>query len=281
MKIAFIGGDERMLFAASNFAAEGADTYVFGFDINVRKYGNIKSSPSLRSALENTDILVLPLPCSKNGKTVFAPFSEDSISLSDIADTKEEKTLVICGKADKDLPFSAIDYYLREDFAVLNAVPTAEGAVKIAIEETKRNISGMSIAVLGFGRVGKILSKTLVCLGADVSVFARKADARAWAKAFFCKAYDFSRLNENICQFDCIFNTVPHKVLFPQDLALIKNGAVIIELASLPGGTEASELQKAGIRLVSAQGLPGKIAPKSAGKIIYETVKEIISEEYR
>ncbi len=267
-----------MLFAAAELAAEGCEVCAFGFDINTEKYGDVKGAGTLSAALAGADAVVLPLPYSRDGEHVFAPFSDKEIMVCDVLKHLEEKTVLLGGKMPADFPRRAIDYYAREDFAVMGAVPTAEGAVKLALEETKLTVHGMRTAVLGFGRVGKILAKTLVSLGADVSVFARSAEARAWARAFYCKAESFGALEGKMGDFDCIFNTVPHKVLTPEALARARRGALIIELASAPGGADAAEAERARVRLVQAQGLPGKVSPKSAGKIVYETFKEIMEE---
>jgi dipicolinate synthase subunit A len=170
-------------------------------------------------------------------------------------------------------------YTLSESFAVKNAVLTAEGALKIAIEETKSSVCGMRAAVLGFGRIGKILAKNLLALGARADVFARKSEARAWACAVGAEAHGFGELAERIGEYDCIFNTVPENIAGKEALARVKNGAPIIELASPPGGVSEKDARDAGARLVSASGLPGKTAPKSAGKIIYETITEMMNEE--
>ena len=79
--------------------------------------------------------------------------------------------------------------------------------------------------------------------------------------------------------YDCIFNTVPENVIYASTLARVKRGTPVIELASPPGGVDAAEAEKAGVRLVPAGGLPGKIMPRAAGKIIYEALKEMIDEE--
>ncbi len=267
-----------MLFAAADFAADGFDVCAFGFDIDTERYGKVKSERTPEGALSGADIVALPLPYSRDGERIFTPFSEKAIMVGDILNLLDEKSVLLGGKMPADFPRRAIDYYAREDFAVMGALPTAEGAIKLALEETKLTVHGMKAAVLGFGRVGKILAKTLVSLGADVTVFARSAEARAWARVFYCKAKNFSALAEEIGAFDSIFNTVPHKILFADALARAKSGAVIIELASAPGGADAGEAARAGVRLISAQSLPGKVTPKSAGKIIYETFKEIMEE---
>lgn len=281
MKITFIGGDERMLFAAEKFAAAGNDTHVYGFDNILPRCNALIYESDLKKALQDSSAAVLPLPCTSDGKNVFAPFADHDIAISDALERLAPDTLLLGGKMGELEKDGAIDYSRREDFAILNAIPTAEGAVKLAIEHTKMTVCGMNTAVLGFGRIGKMLSKTLVSLGANVTVFARRTDALAWAKAFFCKAEHISELSRHIASFDCIFNTVPSKIIYEQDLALIKKEAVIIELASSPGCVDAEEAEKVGVNLINARGLPGKITPKSAGNIIFETLKEIIKEEYR
>ena len=281
MKITFIGGDERMLFAAKKFAADGNDISVYGFDANEKRLGSIQYENDLKKALQNASAAVLPLPATKDGNNVFAPFAKFDIPIAEVLENIRKDTLLLGGRMGEIAKGRAIDYSQREDFAILNAIPTAEGAIKLAIEHTKKTVCGMNTAVLGFGRVGKILSKTLISLGANVTVFARRTDALAWAKAFFCKAEHISELNGHISSFDCIFNTVPSKIIYTKDLALIKNEAVIIELASLPGCVAAEDAAKAGVSLIDARGLPGKITPQSAGNIIFETLKEIIKEEYR
>lgn len=52
--------------------------------------------------------------------------------------------------------------------AVLNAIPTAEGAIQIAMEEMPVTIHGSKALVLGFGRVGKTLAKMLDGIGAKL-----------------------------------------------------------------------------------------------------------------
>lgn len=274
----FIGGDERMLFAAGAFAEDGYEAYVCGFDIDVREYGAIRRENTLSAALSEADYIILPLPYSGDGKSVNAPFYSGKINVDDVIDLRGN-ALVMGGRLNGILRDVAIDYYEREDFAVLNALPTAEGAVKLAIEQTKRTLCGMDVAVIGFGRVGKVLAKTLVSLGAKVTVYARSAEARAWAKVFFCRARRVDSINSHLSEHSCIFNTVPERILGEGELSKISKNALLMELASAPFGVDTQAAKRYGVRLCIAQALPGKITPKSAGQIIYQTLKEITEEE--
>jgi len=53
----------------------------------------------------------------------------------------------------------SVDLLEREEMAVLNAIPTAEGAIQIAMEEMPITLHGSNALILGFGRIGKILAK--------------------------------------------------------------------------------------------------------------------------
>lgn len=264
-----------MLFAAELFRQNGFEAAVYGFEKAFPCCPDIKKE-SKAAALFGADYAVLPPVVSRDGENIFAPFSEEAIPACEL---DFGNSLVFCGISCPHISARTVCYALREGFAVGNALPTAEGALKIAMEETKATVCGMRAAVLGFGRIGKLLAKDLLSLGAKVDVFARRSEARAWAKVMGASAHDFDALETEIAAYDCIFNTVPENIISARALARIKRGAPIIELASSPGGADAAEAEKAGVHLVPAGGLPGKIMPKAAGKIIYETVREMIEEE--
>ena len=57
------------------------------------------------------------------------------------------------------------DYFAREELAVANAVPTAEGAVQLAMEHLPITIHGARVLVVGFGRVGRTTAQRFQALG--------------------------------------------------------------------------------------------------------------------
>jgi dipicolinate synthase subunit A len=274
-RIVFIGGDARMLFAARAFAEDGFCTSVCGFDL--AESADLAEEESAEAALAAADIVVLPPVVSRDGENVHAPLSSRKIPLSvlDIGSAS-----MFCGAScPPPIKARAKNYAAREDFAVKNAVPTAEGALKIAMEETGESICGMRACVLGFGRIGAVLARDIVALGGRACVFARRAEARALAQTFGADACSFDDLGAQIGSYDCIFNTVPERIVSKATLAGIKSGAPFIELASAPGGADPELAREGGVRFIPAGGLPGKIMPNAAGKIVYETIKEMIREE--
>lgn len=76
------------------------------------------------------------------------------------------------------------DYLSREELAVRNGVPTAEGAIEAAMAATDVTLCGTPCLVIGFGRIGKLLAHRLRGLGAEVTVSARRLDDLAWIDAF-------------------------------------------------------------------------------------------------
>lgn len=127
------------------------------------------------------------------------------------------------------------DYGARDDFAILNALPTAEGAIECAMREYEGTILGSKCLVTGFGRIGKILAHKLVLLGANVTVSARKPSDLAYVKALGYNALNTENLR-TVKRFDIVFNTIP-RLIFDRELLMnTDTNTLIIDLASLPGG---------------------------------------------
>ena len=158
------------------------------------------------------------------------------------------------------------DYYDNEAVLLRNAAITAEGAVALAMERTDRTLLGSRVLILGGGRISQALAPRLRALGAEVTVYARGEAQRALAACQGCRTLE--KLPENPEGYHILFNTVPAPLL-PR----AAEGALNIELASAPGGFRDS----AGV--VTARGLPGKTAPRSAAEALLGPILAIIREE--
>ena len=284
IKITFIGGDMRQISAAKALFRKGFAVCLYGFEGCAFPDGAVLSD-SLRDALKDADCVVLPLPYAREGK-INAPLTKEDISFEEIIENAGS-AVVLGGKIDEKAYKRAAahnikltDYYGREELSILNAVPTAEGAVEIAMRELPTTVFGMECAVTGYGKVGRVLASTLKALGADVTVFARKAEARAWAKVDGCRAEDIKEMKTLAGKFSCIFNTVPAVIIDERIVRSLNRSALIVDLASPPGGVDIGAAEQCGVRCISAMSLPGRVAPDSAGEIIAETIENIlISEE--
>ena len=281
--VGIIGGDKRGLYCAKAFLFDGMKVTLSGFS-------NIKSSSgyeisSVYDTAYNSDFLVLPLPCVK-GNCINAPFSDEKINLTDELINAMSGKKIFCGIKEKLLSVApqlkdfVYDYSEREEFAILNAVATAEGALQIALKEYEGTISHAKVLVCGFGRIGKILSDMLISLNADVTVSARKQSDLAYISTKRCTGVRTSSLG-TLQPFDIIFNTVPALVFDAKTLSHIAQKALVIDLASVPGGVDFESASRMGISAIHALSLPGKSAPKTAGEIIKNTISNMLEEDDR
>ena len=162
-----------------------------------------------------------------------------------------------------------------------NALPTAEGAINIAMQEMPGMIANSKILIMGYGRIGKLLAHKLNGLDAQIWISARKSKDLAWIEAFGYNAVTYNEIDDFLHEFDVIFNTVPSLLLDEQRLQNIKEECVIIDLASNPGGIDFLSAKNLGRNVIWALSLPGKYAPLTAGKILARTLKIIMEEELR
>lgn len=159
-----------------------------------------------------------------------------------------------------------------------NAPPTAEGAVQLAMEELPITLHNARVLVIGYGRLGRVLAQRLAALGAHVTVAARSYEQLAWAQVWGCATEHTSCLAPWLCSFDLVVNTVPAQVLGREELAGLKPGALVIDLASKPGGVDLEAASALGVKVIWALSLPGKVAPVSSGSYLKSTIYHIIDE---
>lgn len=146
------------------------------------------------------------------------------------------------------------------------------------MQETPYTIHSSNCLVIGYGRVGKVMAKTLSGLSAHTYVAARKYSDIAWIKANGYNPVPIKELGDSIGKFDIIFNTVPSLVLDFRLLPKINKDCLIIDLASKPGGVDFEVARDLGKKVIWALSLPGKVAPDTAGDIIKDTIVNILEE---
>ena len=267
---AVIGGDRRSFYAAQKLREYGFETKLFGLK-NEETY-----QPSEKI---NTNAVLLPVPLTKDGIRLFAPESEESIFISDVLHSIAENTLVFAGGSIQTEDKRITDYAKREDFALMNAVPTAEGALMLALQNGKTTVCGMSAAVIGFGKVARAVAKLFSAVGAQITVFARKEQARREAHILGYTAKPISELSECADAYRLLINTVPAKIFEKEILTRIRKDALLMELASAPFGVDFEEAEALGVCTFLASGLPGKYFPETAGYAVAETVLNVLREK--
>ena len=285
MRFAVLGGDMRQAKLAELLAADGRSVSTFAID-KIRLDSAITQETSLKEAVEAADCVILPLPVTSREGMLNTPLSCDLFTTREIFAALSPKQIICAGKVDDatceladTMGLEVIDYLKREELAVANAVPAAEGAIQLIMEETPITVSHARCLVIGFGRIGKILCHRLHSLGAYVTASARKYADLAWIRAYGYEAEETPNIDQILGEFDVVINTVPARVLDESRLRRLKTGCLCLDLASKPGGMDFSAASKLGVKAVWALSLPGEVAPVSSGGIIKDTVYNILNEK--
>lgn len=280
LEIMIAGGDARELILAGELKEKGAIVSFYGFEKAGLPPELLKRPP------DSVDVIILPLPGVNMDGLIYSVFAGQPLHFCHLEPWLRPGMLVIAGRMPAPLQQAMETRKIHvactaelDELAIHNAVPTAEGAVAMAMQESDITIHGSRALVTGFGRCGIPLARTLHALGASVTVAARRREARAMAEALGFAAVTFEMLLEQgIADFDFIFNTVPELILTENVIESVKQGAVIIDIASAPGGTDFAAAEKRKLKCYLAPGLPGKVAPVSAGKILARVYPHIISK---
>ncbi len=284
--IGILGGDLRIIFLAKILAKDGYNVYTYGIEKDDFINYNIIKCKKIEELYKLCDNIISGIPFSKDGIYINAPFIDKKIYVSSTLKELSNRTL-IAGAIKQDIKEEAyrnkvniIDLMEDESLTIMNVIPTVEGAIQIAMENTAFTINNSKCLVLGFGRIGKLLSRQLKNLGANVSCTARKEKDLAWIRAYGYKEIHINNLNENLNEYDIIFNTIPSLILNNERLKILKNkntDVTIIDLASNPGGIDFVRAKEYNIKAIQSLGLPGKVAPITAAKYIKETLEKILN----
>ncbi|GAA3406550.1 dipicolinate synthase subunit DpsA [Paenibacillus hodogayensis] len=287
IQVALIGGDARQLEVIQKFSELDASVTLIGFDNLQHVFSGVTKVALSPQALEKSDAVILPVVGTDDTGAVESIFSTSDIAIRDehlLALPSHAKLYTgmakpylkkLCSEHNIEL----IELLDRDDVAIYNSIPTAEGALMMAIQNTDITIHGSSCMVLGLGRTGLTMARTLQGLGAHVKVGIRKPEhfARAWEMGF--SPFYLGELSNQVTNIDLLFNTIPTMIVTAQIIANMPHRAVIIDLASKPGGTDFRFAEKRGVKAMLAPGLPGIVAPKTAGRIIANTVAQLIMDD--
>jgi dipicolinate synthase subunit A len=287
VRVAFIGGDARQLEIIRIFLELDAQVILIGFDNLQNAFSGITKESLAKEALERVDALILPAVGTDDSGNVESIFSTEELLLTETHIASLPKhAKIYTGMAKPYLKklcanqrIELVELFDRDDVAIYNSIPTAEGALMLAIQNTDITIHGSNCMVLGFGRTGFTMARTLQGLGAHVKVGVRRPEhfARAWEMGF--SPFYTKDLYEHVANIDLLFNTIPTMIVTAQVITNIPHRALIIDLASKPGGTDFRFAEKRGIKAMLAPSLPGMVAPKTAGRIMANTLSQLIQDD--
>lgn len=285
LQVAVLGGDARQLEIIRKLTELDAKVYLAGFDQLEQSFTGAVKEKLEDLPFHELDAIILPVAGLQPTGDIETVFSPHHLRLTKEMLTKTpEHCMIFTGigppalvKLAEQTGKTLIRLFDRDDVAIYNSIPTAEGAVMLAIQHTNFTIHGSSVAVLGMGRVGMSVARTFASLGANVKLGARKSEHLARAIEMGLTPFAIDQLPKEAESLDIIINTVPSLVITAQAIAKMKPHTLIIDLASKPGGTDFQFAKKRSIEAILALGLPGIVAPKTAGQILAGVIAELLS----
>lgn len=284
--IAMIGGDQRQIYARKKLE-------LMGFQVSCWGLGEADTHETWQDTFKNVDCVLLPIPTSEDGIRVRCPLhTGQGCRFTALLEEIPHDVCLVGGalppvwvaQAEKK-QITCWDYNGSEVFQLRNAGPTAEGAILLAMQALKRTVNGLSAAILGYGRIASLLAEKLKLLGADVTVYARKARdlAHAELRGIATRQLSEQGVSEALRGMNAqvVFNTVPQQLVTEELLQTWNPKCVLVELASAPGGFHLLAVERLGFTRIHGAALPGRLFPETAGEILAETVAERLNVRNR
>ena len=164
------------------------------------------------------------------------------------------------------------------EFSYWNAKATAESTLANAILLSPRTLFESRCLILGYGKCAKALARLLSMQTPYLSVAARNPVQLAEASLTGAQIISLEQLSDcELSSFDFIFNTIPAPILTSALLEQISPSALLLDLASAPGGFTLEEAKAMGRNAHLLLGLPGKCAPLSSAEkmmsFIFQRIK--------
>ncbi|MCA1030124.1 dipicolinic acid synthetase subunit A [Bacillus timonensis] len=286
MHIAVIGGDARQLEVIRKLTELDAKISLIGFDQLDHGFTGASKVQIDEVDFSEIDAIVLPIPGTNGEGHVETIFSNEQVVLTEeilrntpkhctifsgISNSYLDNLIKITGR-------KLIKLFDRDDVAIYNSIPTVEGTIMMVIQHTDTTIHNSNVLVLGLGRVGMSVARAFRALGAHVKVGARKSEHIARISEMGLTPFHLSELEDVAKDIDVCINTIPHPIVTASVLSKMPAHTLIIDLASKPGGTDFRYAEKRGIKAILAPGLPGIVAPKTAGQIVANVLSQLLLE---
>ena len=287
VEIAVMGGDARQLEVIKKLAELDSKISLIGFEQLNHPFAGASKEKINEMDFSSIDAVILPIPGTDLEGKIETIFSNEEVVLkSELLSKTPPHCTIYSGISNAYLDSIAkkvnrklVKLFERDDVAIYNSIPTVEGTIMMAIQHTDFTIHGSRVMVLGLGRTGMSVARSFHVLGAKVKVGARKSEHIARITEMGMEPFFLDNLEEVVKDVDICINTIPVNILTAKVLAKMPTHTLIIDLASKPGGTDFRYAEKRGIKALLAPGLPGIVAPKTAGKILANVLSQLLQED--
>lgn len=286
MKVLFLGGDKRQLVIINHFLEREYEIDVVGYSL-ANLDNRINKITLDKVKIDLYDIVILPVSGVKENYQIVSDFENDKFFLApEFLKKVKDRSLIFTGIRTKELDEmlritnkDAIPLMDDDDVKRNNSIPTVEGIIGDIIYNTEYTIYGARIFVLGYGNVGKLLTEKLKSLGAIVTVgVLLLEDYKALVEQQTpCIYTNNQRLMENIIQTsNVVVNTVSNLVLNKEYLEVANKDIYILDISSHPHGVDFKTADELQLKNKLLLGIPGNVAPKTAGTILVNKIESIL-----
>lgn len=267
-KALIIGGDKRQMYIKKYIES---------------KFGEVFHlySPADIWVLDETEKyshIILPVPFSKDRETVYTDGGA-CIRVDEVISRVSSCHTVFGSGFGSDtldkLEDKGVEYhdFMRDKILKrANAYLTAQGVLRLMLDDTQDCITGKKALIIGFGDVGDTLAEKLRALGLEVYITARNRHKLSLAEYSGYKTMTLPASRSSVYLFDYIFGTVPVNLLGADDIRLMKNDSTYIELASPPYTAEASAFEVYNKKYILGASLPGRFLPMASGRLLAEYI---------
>jgi dipicolinate synthase subunit A len=284
--VAVVGGDKRMLEHMRLARLAGAKVQHYGFVPGAEEAARRPQAASLAEALNGARIISCPIPGLGPDDELYAKYTTEKLRLTTdvLGGAAPGATLFTCYSTPRldewarATSVKIIPYGTDDALSILHAVPTAEGAIRIAIENTDETLLGMDVLCIGLGRVGVSVAQAFEGMRSRVSVAARNPVQLARACAMNMAALELRNLKSQIGKFGLIVSSAAGRVLEKDLLALTRPDVLIIDLCSPPGSVDFESAKALGRKTIWGRGLAGR-APRRAGRDEWQVLMRILREQ--
>lgn len=262
MNIAIIGDSKRIVMLCELLRRDGHA---------VRHFDSYSALPSFF----DNDYIITDIPTHKKDGRLNLKDAPYDFTVDDIAAASNpDAHIICCNCAVKGRSFT--DLCALELFESKNAVPSAEGAIFLAMQESDITLFDSRTLVVGYGRIAKIIADRMSAMKSQVTVAARSEKARLEAENSGLHSICTTGIADCIGDYDFIFQTVPHRLLGEKELYNLRG--IVIEISSGGVGTDLSLAKSLSKRVIFAPGIPSKYSYITAAEIVHLAVTGIIAQ---
>ncbi|MEG0985427.1 MAG: NAD(P)-dependent oxidoreductase [Clostridia bacterium] len=271
MQFIAIGGDLRYAYLVRRACALGIRAAAFGLE----RAGLYDIPEASKADLGKAECVVMPNPFAKGPAM---PLSSAQYTVEELLELLGAGTsLALFGAGDVPEKVSARHKIIRldEDEWLMEALgrQTAEGAIHMTAERAAYELHMAKVLIIGYGRIGKALHRMLNGYGAEVSVAARRKEARLEAEGKGARAVDIVQLDALLPTQQIVFSTPPERVLDARRVELLNRRVLLIDLSSAPYGVDLAAAEARWLNAWREPALPGRYCPESAGAALLTSLQ--------